>query len=75
MKKAELRIINLNTELGYEARKSNDFNSFCSIWDVEYKKIEKLANDVFYKFQSNCKEVLDAMNKIDKKLFYEYSIK
>ena len=70
--KPNYKTLNLKTDLPYLARLSKSFEEFCEYWIKETEKLNRLATDVFYKFHNECKEILDTMNKTDKKHFFNY---
>ena len=66
------KTLNLKTDLAYLARKSNDFEEFCDYWQMELDKLKRLADDTFYKFKGECKDIISEMNNVDKLQFYNY---
>lgn len=67
-----LKTLNLSTDLPYLARISNDYNDFIIHWEAERLKLERLAGDVFYKFNNDCKNIVDIMNVTNKIEFYKH---
>jgi hypothetical protein len=70
--KYDLKKLNLETDLPYLARLSKSYDEFLEYWDKEADKLKRMASDVFYKFKNNCQKILDAMNAIDKKYFFNF---
>lgn len=70
--KETYKVLNLKTDLPYLARLSKNFDEFCDYWTMEADKLKRLADDTFYKFKGDCRELLDAMSKVDKKHFFNY---
>ena len=70
--KPNYKTLNLKTDLPYLARLSKNFDEFCEFWQMELDKLKRLADDTFYKFKGDCSLLINEMNKVDKKHFFNY---